>query len=123
MCMYIGAGWKRPTGPEVIDYDNITGDIPKTVIWADLGLWRPVEANLNENGAKNGTVCRRHPASQVARATRGKRHRHQAPQAQAPQAPSDTELVQKESSWPERSEGHERSPAGASDRCLYARCR
>ena len=54
---HIGAGWKRPTGPEVTKHI--------------------------------GAGCKR----------------------QAPQAPSALRLL-KESSWPERSEGHERSPAG-----------
>ena len=33
------------TGPGVIHHDNITlWDIPKTLIWAHLGLWKPPEA-------------------------------------------------------------------------------
>ena len=45
MCMAIGGGWKGSTGPEVMNHDNITQERPKTLIWAHLGLWRPLGAS------------------------------------------------------------------------------
>ena len=48
---HIGAGWKRPTAPEVISHDNITLGTSRKhsfgPIWASWGLWRPLEAKPN----------------------------------------------------------------------------
>ena len=39
---HIGAGWKRPTGPEVMNYDNITLGRPENT---HLGSSGPLEAS------------------------------------------------------------------------------
>jgi hypothetical protein len=65
-------------------------------------------------------ACLRARAVCAKRDAGAKRHRRQAPSAagakrrrrQAPQAPSAAAWFPTGSSWPERSEGHERSPAG-----------
>jgi len=73
-------------------------------------------ATQTENGAKHHS----RQAPQLPSAAGAKRRWRQAPLAprptymrQTPQAPSGAAWFPTRSSWPERSEGHERSPAGA----------
>ena len=84
---HIEAGWKPSTSSEVMHGDDITlGSIQKTQISAHLGLWRPNKTDMEEArgpSAARGTSA--HPQGRI----------------------------RVRSSWPERSEGHERSPAGA----------
>ena len=66
--------------------DATLGSIPKTQISARLALWRPNKTDLEEaRGPSAARVTSAHPQGRI----------------------------RVRSSWPERSEGHERSPAGA----------
>ena len=44
----VGAGWKRPTGPEVMNHDNITQGRPKNSDLGYLGLWGTLGASRDQ---------------------------------------------------------------------------